>query len=823
MKNKKFLQLSKELHSKLSSFSDQKDVDNFIVKEGLDSKEGIYNGFNYRQVPVGGRKGNISVSRALNDTAFLALAEIIYNSCDAILINESKIRGLSPSDADNTPSSPEEAMDKWFGIDYSKLGRSATNQRSRIMTRFDDTSKSGEFSVTVMDRGEGQTPKNMPNTLFSLSDSNKLSTFFTLGRHNMGSLGWTSHLMGKAYRLITSKQNPAISSGNDETENLVGFSLSRILNLDEFSSRGFEAQKSDMIVYYQFEVDGKWCVPMFEGSLSAVNAKDAEREGMSQFYNADYGTVVKGYNLDLRRGLSKVSHLLPNQIKDSKQALTRINGVLKFILSRLPTPMKTYMPNFRPSNGGNTGMVLGLSDALTTTPYEEVGTINGLGGSISVKVFYLNNKETMMNHSGVVYKVCSMLIVEPRNVFNSSLYRMSSISDKIIVSVDLRDLPLRVQNSLLQTGREAFRQTPDFLKLREKISASVRSLPKIQEMLRSARTEALGQANDYIPALEEILKHQNKPKSTPNKSENFQNVCEEKSKNLQNILSLVEINDGNFVSVPNKDDPRDLILSKMISSNSKHFVIDFSTDAKKSSYKKNPINTSISFSKSKDGEFEKQDNEFFITKQENGLISYLITQNDDFRGSTFYVKININLEKSDVNWEFVVPCLANVTDKQKKEISTKLAKRGKNSPRAKGVSKKCDIDIVPIRNAKECENFYIHTDGDSEVVMSKNDAVGYVINDVRTFGINLSEPLFTKWKKSQSEDYDDHVLEQEYLASWRSDLRALEYQTQKEEREEGCGKDVNVKTINDIHPSSFSKFVALFEIGVKKKLESRSK
>ena len=828
MKNKQFLQTSKELFDNLDSLKDESEVDKFIANEGLDPMSGTYKGFKYRQRPIGGRRGNVSVSNALNDCALLSFVEIVYNSCDAILMNECKSRGIDPSDREGAPNSPEEAMSNWIPIDHSSLNQRGKQEASKVLSIFEDSLVDGEFTTTIHDLGEGQRPQNMPDTLFSLGDSNKIDVFFTLGRHNMGSLGWTNHLGGRSYRLIASQQNPKIADPNDHTKGFAGFSLSRKLNLDELPKLGFPDQKSDLIVYYEFYVDGNWVVPMFDGNLSSISSKDSQRVGFSQFHNAEYGSMVKGYNFQIGNGFSKVSHYPPHHLKSSDNAFTKINGALKFIIPKLPTPMRTYMPSFsQGADGGNTGMILGLNHALADTPFEDVGSMKGLGGTMPVKVYYLNGNEKMRGHSGIVWKVGSMCVVEPKTVFSNALWKMSYIKDDILIVVDLNELPLHIQNNLLHTGREHFKQTEELVKAREKISMSVRDLPKIQEMIKKARQQALGDVKDYRSALDEILAHKSKPKKLPNKSDSGSNcggrgsLSASAPSNLKDILSFVEINEGKFVSVPKRDNPNEMVLSKMVNSSVNHFYINLITDARKDSFKKNPIETSVSFSKELDGDYSEQDGEFFIVTEGDGYLDYLITQNDDYRGDSFYLKLKINLKNDpSQSWEFTIPCLANISTKQKKD----RAKAKPSTAQRKRPSGKCDINVNLIHNSDELSDYYIHTDGDLEVRMEKGDAVGYINgSDGRVYGLNMAEPTFKKWKKNLSEDFEAFILEQEYLASYKSDLRALEAKAQQEEKSDGHAKDMDIKALNDIHPSSFRKFEALFEIGIKKKLEKRSK
>ena len=62
-------------------------------------------------------------------------------------------------------------------------------------------------SYSIIDKGEGQTPEDIPNTFLSLVKENKLNVPFVQGRFGMGSTGVLPFCGDKQIQLIISKQN----------------------------------------------------------------------------------------------------------------------------------------------------------------------------------------------------------------------------------------------------------------------------------------------------------------------------------------------------------------------------------------------------------------------------------------------------------------------------------------------------------------------------------------------------------------------------------------------------------------------------------------
>lgn len=165
-----------------------------------------------------------------------ALVEKIVNSIDAILMKECNIRNILP-DSEDAPKSIEEALTVFFSIKDGKIQNLTSSDRTKLAkdiivsatgSKPNKRSKESKFPcITIIDKGEGQTPKKLPDTILSINKSNKLKVPFVQGKFNMGGTGVLRFCGNENLQLIISKRCPDIAVRNDETHNDWGVTLIR--------------------------------------------------------------------------------------------------------------------------------------------------------------------------------------------------------------------------------------------------------------------------------------------------------------------------------------------------------------------------------------------------------------------------------------------------------------------------------------------------------------------------------------------------------------------------------------------------------------------
>jgi hypothetical protein len=134
-------------------------------------------------VPVG-RENNCGTIQSSADPG-RALVERVTNAIDAVMEMEHERHQGQP-----LCLSPKEAASAWLNVPSAGLSAMTPRARQQLADRVVVTIKEGEDrqsrTVIVRDNGTGLTPEEMPATILSLSESNKLQKHYLAGAYGQG-------------------------------------------------------------------------------------------------------------------------------------------------------------------------------------------------------------------------------------------------------------------------------------------------------------------------------------------------------------------------------------------------------------------------------------------------------------------------------------------------------------------------------------------------------------------------------------------------------------------------------------------------------------
>lgn len=252
----------------------------------------------------GDTENNYSSAGNQADEAEAALIEKITNSRDAVLMNKCLELGIDPEDV-NAPTSVTNAVAQFFEDnpnsehagqirEWVKKKREEIARNISIFITGAKPSPNSFPCINIADKGEGQTPLAIPNTILSLGKSIKMRIPFVHGKFNMGGTGALVYCGKNNIQLVISRRNPKLlKNSSNKIDNNWGFTI----------VRRFDPQGNITSSIY------KYLAPVFDKQNSKTG-------GVLNFYSdtmpifakynepycieSEWGTLIKLYEYETR-------------------------------------------------------------------------------------------------------------------------------------------------------------------------------------------------------------------------------------------------------------------------------------------------------------------------------------------------------------------------------------------------------------------------------------------------------------------------------------------------------------------------------------------
>ncbi|MDD9822822.1 MAG: hypothetical protein OXU98_08075 [Gammaproteobacteria bacterium] len=468
----------------------------------------------------GGRNKNWELVSGQTSDPVGALAELIINSIDAILMRKAHEAGLDAS-SDGAPKSMTEAVKRFFPeIIEGKIAHLSPTERTALAEKSVVVGvKRGKGSrsfptYTIADSGEGQNAADFPKTLVSLGETNKERIPFVQGKFNMGSTGCLmfctqSDLLKGHYKFILSKRTLSDSDGK------WGWTLVR--------TREVRSEEELPVVEY-------FCP---DGQIPAFATVDIHALGRSDIGVVDGGTVVKLYEYYIGDGAHSVDFglyyalttnllhcALPIRIYDfdarvqPKRAGLRKEGVAERTFSGLHISVERETDDDADSDteskGGNIDLPRYLVDGRADV---KLGTINIYATGIKelkdhmrrypYRVFYTLNGQAQSK--------------EYKGFFNQA--KLDELQNHLLVEVDCDAMDRTLRSSVFKSDRERMSGGVHTRKLRDIVADALKGDGALREYATKIRERRAGEQiqeteadatfwNDLIrqaPELRELL------------------------------------------------------------------------------------------------------------------------------------------------------------------------------------------------------------------------------------------------------------------------------------------------------------------------------
>lgn len=435
-------------------------------------------------LPYGGVPNNSGTFLSQQADARGALIEKVVNSIDAVLMRHAHENG--DIDTGALPESMFAATERYLGILDGKLHNISRGERSKLAAQSLQIVFSGKRSrptITVLDRGEGQSPERFPNTFLSLSADNKRKIPFVQGKFNMGSAGAVP-FCGKDhhYQLILSRRHRSAPGADGRW----GFTVVRRRPPDE-------SEKTSVFQY--LSPGGK--VLSFEAESLPLWARGSADEHIGS------GTLVRLYEYDIPdRGSARLdfSHMLnrrlyrlplPVQVIErrypGREGPTTVTGMEALLVDSRSGMVEKGWPQ-----GGEIAVPKVGRIRVTLVPFEPTAAGRWLRASESV-IFTINGQAHAF---------------ESRQFLSSAAQarpNLAWLASTLLVEVDCSDFHPRVVEQLFMGSRDRMRDNEQRKALLAALGEYLRTHGGLRGLNDQRRQEAEKREGEDDPQTEELF------------------------------------------------------------------------------------------------------------------------------------------------------------------------------------------------------------------------------------------------------------------------------------------------------------------------------
>ncbi len=441
----------------------------------------------------GDKENNFATIGNQQTGADKALAEKIVNSVDAMLMKECLMKGIHP-ESPSAPSSIKEAQKMFYKISDGKLSNLETFSRTRLAQNIllVATGQKSRPTYAIIDQGEGQTPKRMPETFLSIDKSNKIRISFVQGKFNMGGTGVLQFCSpNHNLELIITKRCPC--PGNverDDTRDFWGFTIVRREEPPSGVKHSIYKYLAPQNKILMFKSD---TLPILPGQYPEAYGKPMVYGSFVKLYEYN----IKGYHTTLNLDpYYRFSYLLPD--------------------IALPVMMVERRDYGEHSPSIMSGLSVRLNDDKRENIELEFPTYHRLSindQEFEIKV-YLFKKDKRRNYSKgdpIVFTINGQSHgFLPQTFFSRKEVSMDYLKEDIMIIVDCSKLSSRIIEDLFMNSRDRLRDCEFKDEIEKELQYLISKHPGLREYREKRRSEDIGNklkdSKSLINLLENIIK-----------------------------------------------------------------------------------------------------------------------------------------------------------------------------------------------------------------------------------------------------------------------------------------------------------------------------
>ncbi len=418
-----------------------------------------------------------------------ALVEKLINSVDAVFMRECYKEGIDP-ESEGAPRSITEAQERYFKIRRGSLWDISAGRRTELAQNISlvATGEKRNPCYSIIDLGEGQTPKQMPDTFLSLAGSNKLRIPFVQGKFNMGGTGVLQFAGTHNLQLIVSKRHPNCAyDNNDKTKDCWGFTIIRRENPSD-------NRRSSSYTY--LVVNGK--IPFFNrDSLRIIPGKYPK-----PYYNEmKWGTYIKLYEYQIPGYRTTVTQDLYNRIC--------------LLVPRIALPIRFYERREGYSSHSPQITMAGLEVRLNEDKRGNLESgfpsscfISVLGEKMACQIYAFKKGKSVKyrKDEGIIFSINGQTHgYISKRFFARTSVNLGYISDSILVSIDCSNIAGRTREDLFMNSRDRLREGDLKQEIENELAGILRNHQGLKELKTKRRQEDLQDKLADSKPLQEIV------------------------------------------------------------------------------------------------------------------------------------------------------------------------------------------------------------------------------------------------------------------------------------------------------------------------------
>lgn len=421
-----------------------------------------------------------------------ALVEKLVNSVDAVLMRECLRRGIKP-DSKAAPQSMSDAQKQFFGIYNGKLSSIDERQRTSLADNIllVATGNKVNPSFSIIDKGEGQTPKRIPETLLSLTKDNKIRIPFVQGKFGMGGSG-VLRFGSSDYKLqlLISKRDIKIGD-QDETKDLWGLTVIRREDPKEGMRSSHYTYLAPNNQILSFVADK---LPLLPGAYPDVFSDFLEFGTYIKLYEYEIGPSLRsfiGFDLYYRLALLMPDVALPIRMLErrSYKAHTHDKTLAGLSVRLDEDKSENLEPEFQ-------------------TPSTGEMTVEGQKLDYSIYVFKKGKKENYAKSEGTVFSINGQTHgFLPKTFFDRKAVGMSYLSDSILVTIDCSKISRKKQEELFMPSRDRLAETPFRFSIEKELEDIIKNHTGLRNLQNRRRKEVIEDRLQDSKPLAEILEN----------------------------------------------------------------------------------------------------------------------------------------------------------------------------------------------------------------------------------------------------------------------------------------------------------------------------